>query len=167
MLHACCKSGYAGCVATLLREGSPHVEIDARTEGGFTPLAYAARGGFLDIVSALVAAGAETEILQQADARRFLPTDAVRRTLVREAVSVGAAAYRSTLRETMMHGCEAPFSSMPEVLISLVIEYVLPPIGGGGGKRSSSADQREEDDGADDEVAVATAAVEGILGLDE
>jgi len=126
LLHACAKAGHSAVVSELLLHGSPELDVDARTAGGFTALAFAARGGFQDICAVLVAAGAETELLFGKDAARFAPVASEKRTLVREAVQVGAARYAQRLAQTMLHGCsETPFAQMPDVLVDIVVAYVL------------------------------------------
>ena len=135
MLHAACRAGHSKVVAVLLDEGAPELDVDALTEGGFSPLAYAARGGFgiqtqqfIDIVVQLVASGADAHSLLtagSANSQRFLPVHNETRALVLETIRSSQKEYFEKFRNTMMNGLKEPFSRTPEVLVDIMIEYVI------------------------------------------
>lgn len=127
MLHASCRAGHLAVVRLLLAEGCPELDIDATTEGGFSALGYASRGGWSAIVAALVAAGADTKALTGPEAHRFIAIAQEKRPLVHEAFTLGAKAYAKELQQTLLHGCAEPFARMPDVLSAMIIEYVLGP----------------------------------------
>ena len=171
ILHACAKAGYTDAVQLLLQEGTPHLDIDAVTAGGFTALAYASRGGFLDIVIKLVTAGADPSVLDGEEARRFFPSTADRRQYILDAVRIGRAAYALQLRSVLLHSVPAPWDQTPEVLIDMLIDYLLAERSQSSVSSKPSRRQLEAEEAAmeEAEIAEAIAAVERltVVPLDE
>ncbi|XP_052869868.1 ankyrin repeat domain-containing protein 27-like [Anopheles cruzii] len=67
-LHLACLNGHSGCVKALLYFSEHmriYVDVNAATEMGQTPLHYAARWGFLDIVETLLEYSANVEAVNK------------------------------------------------------------------------------------------------------
>ncbi|XP_058129131.1 ankyrin repeat domain-containing protein 27-like [Anopheles ziemanni] len=67
-LHLACLNGHSGCVKALLYFSEHmriYVDVNAATELGHTPLHYAAKWGFLDIVETLVEYSARVEVVNK------------------------------------------------------------------------------------------------------
>jgi hypothetical protein len=62
LLARAASNGDAGCVQDLLKEGRVYLDLNAKDEDGSTPLIYAACFGHIDIVYALLNAGANVDV---------------------------------------------------------------------------------------------------------